>query len=130
MDSQELYCKIYLNTNRDRAWLLQELADQCRGVLDGRTVNSSELVVDVSRNEDYDPTRAQDPDGFVYFRYYLDVLPADGIERTPYIEAIRRLLLFFLQMDISAVASCDFESELPSPSGEPPHGSGGAQRIP
>jgi hypothetical protein len=113
MSTKELYCKIYVDTDQDRTWLLQQVAEQCLGVVAGRTVSAPELVVDISRNEDYDPVRAQSSEGFVHFPYYLDVEPVDGIERTSYIDAVRNLLLGFSQSHIRAVAACDFENELP-----------------
>jgi hypothetical protein len=78
----------------------------------GRTVSSTELVIDISRNEDSDPARAKVPDGFVFFHYYMDVLPADGVDRGIYIAAIRKLILGLRQMAGDTVAACDFEDEL------------------
>jgi hypothetical protein len=115
METQELYCKIYANTDRDRAWLLQQVTRLSAGTVTGRTVNSAELLVDVSKSDDYDPARALELDGFVHFRYYLDVTPADGVQRHVYIGSIRGLLLGISQLGVSAVAVCDFESELSAP---------------
>jgi len=112
VDTQELYCKIFVSTEQDRSWLLQQVARLSAGTVTGRTVNSAELLVDASRNEDYDPARVLETGGFVYFRYYLDVVPADGVERQAYIDSVRRLLLGISQTGASAVAACDFESEL------------------
>lgn len=112
MDNKDLYCKIYVDTQNDRAWLLQKVADHSLGVVAGRTVTSAELTVDVSRNEDFDQESAQVADGFVYFGYYLDILPVGSIHRNAYINAIRRLLSGFAEIGIIAVAACDFESEL------------------
>jgi hypothetical protein len=112
VDTQELYCKIFVSTEQDRSWLLQQVARLSAGTVTGRTVNSAELLVDASRNEDYDPARVLETGGFVYFRYYLDVVPADGVERQAYIDSVRRLLLGISQTGVCAVAACDFESEL------------------
>ena len=112
MDTEGLYCKIYVNSEQDRTTLLRQVAALCLGAVTGRTVNSTELVVDISRNEDSDPVRAQTPDGFVYFHYYMDVLPADGVDRGSYIAAIRKLILGLTKMAGDTVAACDFEDEL------------------
>lgn len=112
MDTQDLYCKIYVNSEQDRSALLRQVAALCLGAVTGRTVSSTELVIDISRNEDSDPVRADASDGFVYFPYYMDVLPANGVGRTIYIAAIRKLILGLRQMAGDTVAACDFEDEL------------------
>lgn len=114
MNAEELYCKVYVDIEQDRSWLVETVATLCVGVAVGRTVESAELVVDVSRNEDYDPVRRKTQDGFVYFRYYLDVLPGETFERDVYVTAVGRLLLGLWARGIKAVAACDFEAELPT----------------
>lgn len=78
MTISNLYCKVYVETEEDRAWLVQKVAAMIAGEAGGRSVSSSRLSVDVSKNKDFDG-------GFVYSRYYLDVEPANGVERREYV---------------------------------------------
>jgi hypothetical protein len=113
----ELYCKCYLDSEQDRTWLLDLLAQTTRGNVTGRTIESPDVIIDVSRNEDYDPIRKTVSDGFVYFRYYLDVTPAEGVTRAEYVASVGELLHALWSFGIDAVAACDFESELPRRNG-------------
>ncbi len=85
MTISNLYCKVYVETEEDRAWLVQKVAAMIAGEAGGRSVSSSRLSVDVSKNEDFDSVRVAEDGGFVYSRYYLDVEPANGVERREYV---------------------------------------------
>ena len=50
----------------------------------------------------------KDPDDFVFWRYYLDIVPQKGIEQEKYISEVSRLVEELKQSNIRAVASCDF----------------------
>ncbi len=113
MPINDFYCKVYIETEEDRAWLVQKVAAMIAGAAGGRSVNSSRLNVDVSKNEDFDSVRVAEDGGFVYSRYYLDVVPANGVERREYIGSVGKLLVALWAVGTSATAACDFEDELP-----------------
>ncbi|MFN8451806.1 MAG: hypothetical protein U0521_25245 [Anaerolineae bacterium] len=75
------------------------------------------LQVEVVRNEDYDSNRRrQFPDGFVYFRYTLDLFMSDAtVARQAAI--VTRLLKRLWEWGIPAVAACAYEERLPKRGG-------------
>src|SRR5688500_8406685 len=69
--------------------------------------------VAIVRNEDYDSNRRrQFPDGFIYFRYYID-LYVDVLPREERAAAVSRALEGLWSWGFPAVAACDYEAALP-----------------
>lgn len=75
------------------------------------------LEVDVLKNEDYDSNRRrQFPDGFIYFRYTLDLYMSDApLTRKAVI--VTRLMKRLWGWGFPAVAACAFEERLPQRGG-------------
>lgn len=114
MEGDQLYCKVYVDTNRNRQELLQLLGSVERHERAGTSLTFADLEVDVRRNEDFDPSRGNRKDEFVYYRHYLDIGPRRGVPREDYVSAVGRLLTHLSSNGCRVVAACDFESELPS----------------
>lgn len=75
------------------------------------------LEVDVLNNEDYDSNRRRlFPDGFIYFRYTLD-LYMDGAPVKRQAAIVTRLLQTLWDSGFPAVAACAFEKQLPERGG-------------
>ena len=117
MDNDELFCKIYVDTDREEVWLLQVIASHLKGRIEGRTIESDLIAVDVSENEDFDPAKRESDDDFVFFRYYLDVVSGKGAQRPGYVTAVSSILVLLWGLECRAVAACDFEDELPNRGG-------------
>jgi len=75
------------------------------------------LEVDVLKNEDYDSKRSrQFPDGFIYFRYTLDLYLRDApLDRKAAI--VSRLIKRLWEWGFPAVAACAYEDRLPERGG-------------
>ncbi len=75
------------------------------------------LEVDVLKNEDYDTNRRrQFPDGFVYFRYTLDLYISEAtLARRAAI--VTRLIEQLWDWGFPAVAACAYEDRLPERGG-------------
>lgn len=71
----------------------------------------------VLRNADYDSNRRQQfPDGFVYFRYLIDLYMDETIHKTTgpdKAEVVTRLLEGLWDWGYPAVAACNYEDQLP-----------------
>lgn len=75
------------------------------------------LRVEVVRNEDYDSNRRrQFPDGFVYFRYTLDLFMS-GATVARQAAVVTRLLKRLWEWGFPAVAACAYEERLPKRGG-------------
>ncbi|MFM1652488.1 1,4-dihydroxy-6-naphthoate synthase [Brevibacillus sp. B_LB10_24] len=114
----DLYCKLFVETKMDRAALVRFLAQTVTGTENRSTIVSPWGEMDVMMNDDYDEERAADPhDGFLYYRYYLDIEPAEDADPREYIKGIARMLEALWESGAKAVAACDFEEELPRKGG-------------
>ncbi len=114
----DLYCKILVQTDHDRAWLLEQV---CR-VVGGSPSDWSAIFdggeIEVRNNEDADSARfASRPDGFLFSRYALESEPTQGTDSDAYIKTIGHLLDALWTAGCGAVAACDFESRLPRSGG-------------
>jgi hypothetical protein len=112
LSDTELYCKIFVDFDGSRDALVRIAAPAGARVGDGFSFESDELSVDVRRNEDFDAGRRDEPEGFLHFRYYLDVDPVANVARMAYVRAVDQLLGRLWATGAPAVAACDFEDEL------------------
>jgi hypothetical protein len=120
MDLDAFFCKIYVDTDREKSWLVEAIASYLSAESLRDTIDSDLIVVDVCKNEDFDATRRSVDDDFVFFRYYLDVVPGQAAERATYIATVNSLLALLWNNGCRAVAACDFEDELVSRGGYRP----------
>jgi hypothetical protein len=115
---EELYCKIYVDSDLDREKLVDFVAEAIGGPARGHTVESRTAEVDVKRNEDYlESADRGNPDNFVHYRYYFDVVPGGDGDRGEFIRAIGDLLTALWSAGNRAVGAADFEEELPDRGG-------------
>jgi hypothetical protein len=113
-DAMNIYCKIYVESDLDKAELLQLLARLANGSVHLRTVAAPECEIDVVTNEDFSEARnAQGPDQFLFYPYYLDMEPTPTTTRAHFIGCVGELLEGLWRSGCKAVAACDFESDLP-----------------
>jgi hypothetical protein len=114
IDLEDLYCKIYVDTEMSKELFLDFIAKTINGEIELRTVCGSFFEVDVVNNQDAEPLQAiSRDDGFLFYPYYLDVEPFENINREDYVASIAMLLKALWDSGAKAVAACDFEDELP-----------------
>ncbi|AFZ11620.1 hypothetical protein Cri9333_0687 [Crinalium epipsammum PCC 9333] len=117
-DYDSLYCKLYVDCDVNRNELVGLIAKSTSGKIERGSVSTPKGEIDVINNDDFDNNkRSKLPDGFLYYRFYLDIERTEGTERGLYIESISRLLEDFWLLSYKAVAACDFEEELPRKGG-------------
>lgn len=105
-----LYCKVYLDSSLPKNAVVKSLAEWTGGQIHLRTVSTGPFEVDVVTNEDFDEARGREGrDGFLFYRYYLDIEPQPDVSEAEYVGAIRGLLTRLQGEGLRAVASCDFE---------------------
>jgi hypothetical protein len=99
-------CIIFINSKLSKEQIINDLENNFSNEL--KTID---LFID--NNEDFENGDLRSfPDGFLYFKYYLEVESNNNIQ-----QFISSLLNYLWQKDISAVASCDFENSLPEKGG-------------
>ena len=109
-----LYCKVYLNSGLEIEELYQHINSKISGELKPiRTIKMSWGEIDVRKNEDFCPQKlVDDPEDFVFWKYYLDIEPKEGVDENDYIDQIAKLLGKLKAGNFKVVASCDFEEDL------------------
>ena len=117
---EDLYSKVYVNTDLARGDLTQMIAESLDGVASGSSVEVPGCELDIEDNDDFDPAQVDAPDGFLFYRYYLDVVPAETQTRDGQIALVSRLLELLWARGWPAVAAADFEEELPRRGGYNP----------
>ncbi len=111
----DLYCKLYVDTNKERSDLLDELQSQLEGSeTDLNSISSWLMNVDIYKNEDFDEKINDD---FIFFRYIIELYPKDEAIETEYINTVSKILKKLWNLKIRAVASCDYENRLPNSGG-------------
>lgn len=120
----QLYCKVFVDADdisqaELHSRLIRCLGDRVKRV-GQRSIEGSLFAIDVMRNEDFEAIRRKEPDGFVYFRYYLDVDAVPGQQQSAQIALVARILECLWTQGYAAVAAADFEDELPHRGGYKP----------
>jgi len=116
--TDELYCQIYVDADVSSDELLEKVAQLVGGTVDIDTVCTANYEIDIKKNEDFKPKcRHEEPDEFVYFRYYMDVDALPGQQRPAQIALVSKLLESLWSWRFQAVAACDYEKELPKAGG-------------
>lgn len=117
-DYDSLYCKIYVDGEVNKDELVRLIARLTSGRIALSSVVTSECEIDVRNNDDFDKSKRNEHlDGFLYYRFYLDIEQTEVTDHGSYIEIISQILEAFWSLSYRAAASCDFEEELPRKGG-------------
>lgn len=112
------YCKIFIDTDKSRDEILGFLLDFMRGEEEKGVISNSICNLNVVKNDDYNEHQKQIyPDGFLYFRYYLEMEPEHDTRFSIYTSFVAELLEELWRRNLKAVAACDFEELLPEKGG-------------
>jgi hypothetical protein len=117
-ESDNLYCKILVDSDLPKDQVVDTVSRMVSGTVDHGTIVTDWSEIDVVKNDDFDAVkRHKRPDGFLFYRYYLDMEPEARVLRQDYVNAIGKLLEGLWATGWKAVAACDFEDELPRKGG-------------
>lgn len=107
-------CKILVNGDTNADLLLRTVAFACGGTEEyaHRTVHAAHFEADVRANDDYDPAAAEGSDGFLFFPFYLDVLPIPGVAAANYLASVAQFVCRLVDSGLEVVAACDFEDDI------------------
>jgi hypothetical protein len=108
-----LYCKIFIDTDADRDYVKRQIARILSGSIDFWTIVTEFGEFDIRKNSDFDEEKRDKPKGFLFSRYYLDIDILEGTEQEFYISSIAKLLQGLWDLGYKAIAACDFEDKLP-----------------
>ncbi|MGK5510488.1 1,4-dihydroxy-6-naphthoate synthase [Brevibacillus formosus] len=119
MKSQyDLFTKIFLDTDNEKTSVIEMVSKIVKGLVTGSTIVTEQAEIFIFNNGDFSKEkRNQGSDEFLYYRYYLDIEPIEDVEEKVYIGEISKLLTELWNSGFKAIASCDFEDELPRKGG-------------
>lgn len=110
-------CKLFVEAEVSASDLISLLAHVLTG-------SATRCEMEILKNDEYDSKRRKlFPDGFLYFRYIIDLyLPDESLAAQA--KLVSRLLEYLWDSGFPAVAACAFEARLPH------HGGYKSRRIP
>jgi hypothetical protein len=117
MQNDKLICAIYVDAAPDGEWV-GRVADDVGGIYEAGTITTSTAEFDVRENDEFDCSRRTEfPDGFLFFRFRLEMFALPGAADEELVNLTARMLEWFWSREWPAVASCDFENLLPKSGG-------------
>lgn len=113
-NSMDLFCRINVQAEVPFQDFVALIARCAGGSSHMNTVRGQTLDISVFENDDYETEMAHTgADRWLYFRYTLEIDPIKGVRPKDYVAAIGALLKSLWSSGMDAVASCDFEEQLP-----------------
>jgi hypothetical protein len=118
VSTENLFCKIFTDTDVSDKAVLDKVSLIATGEVDQWTVITKWGVIDIVDNDDFDEMRRKEnPDGFLFYRYCIELEPNESVTSQDYIGRVGKLLEGLWEEGWKAVAACDFEDELPRKGG-------------
>jgi hypothetical protein len=110
----DLFCRINVQSEMPHHEFVTFIARSVGGRSHMNSVESDRLDISVDDNDAFDPEKSRlGKDRWLYFPYTLEIDPIEGVSPGEYIAAIGTLLQSLWSSCMDAVASCDFEEQLP-----------------
>lgn len=114
----DLFTKIFVDSDVDKETLLDTVSNIVMGTISGSSTLTKQAEIFIFNNGDFDEDkRNQGNDGFLYYKYYLEIEPTEDANDHNYVLEISNLLTKLWNADFKAIASCDFEDLLPRKGG-------------
>lgn len=113
-DNLDLFCRINIQSEMSHDEFVAYLARTFARESCLNSIKSEMLDISVDDNDVFDEEKARlGEDRWLYFRYTFEIDPIEGVSPEAYIAAIGNLLESLWSSGLDAVASCDFEDQLP-----------------
>ena len=113
MKYDNLYCKLFVDSPMLQGQFILMIADLLKVKANGSYVENKYLFITINRNEDKNMVLKNNPkDGFLFYSYYLDIEPSEGIDINTYLTHLKSLINSLRSKGFKTIAACDFEDEL------------------
>lgn len=114
MESYNLFCKVFIDTERDQNELLSLINSEISREVNKLEISNSILIIELRKNNEFNVVKSKNPsDGFLFYKYYLEIEPFSQVVERDYIKSRADLLKKLWESKIGAIAACDFEHLLP-----------------
>lgn len=117
-ENVDLFTKIYLDTDVEKEAVIDILSKNVCGTISGSNVSTEQADIYIFNNGDFDEDRRNlGNDEFLYYKYCLEIEPAENVENNAFVVEVSNLLIKLWDAGYKAIASCDFEELLPRKGG-------------
>jgi len=111
----DYYCGLYLDSSREESLLVSDVARLFNSECERNYIHLNECDISILENDDFDEQKRTNPeDGFLFYRYKLEVEPNAELGEENAIAVVSKLLIFFWSKDYPATAACGYEDALPN----------------
>ena len=106
-------CSIYAASNLSENELVFRLADGLVGICSNLSIiEMPGYEISINRNDEFNEEKQKVfPDGFLFFRFIIDLDFVENNNINP-VSEVNRVLTWFWENNYPAIASCDYEVEL------------------
>jgi hypothetical protein len=113
-ESTDLFCRVNVQAEVPFQEFVSFIARCAGGSAHMNAVRGKMLDISVFENDDFDAKLSNTgKDRWLHFRYTLEIDPIEGVSPRDYVAAVGSLLKALWSSGMDAVASCDFEEQLP-----------------
>ncbi|MCG3133538.1 MAG: hypothetical protein HMLKMBBP_00716 [Planctomycetes bacterium] len=106
--------RIYVATDLSRSDVVALFAGAVAGRVERSSVVGQRCVIDVRRNDEYDPRPRSDADAFLYFPLTVEVWTEDpSVSLKSYLSTVASVMQALAANGSRLVAACDWEHLLP-----------------
>src|SRR5574344_1457528 len=104
---EDLNCKIYIDTELSRENLAEIISNHLGSNYNKFFSLETECFnIDIINNKEYQKEKSTEfPDGFLYYRYFIEIEPQKNIEELVYIKKVGEFLNFLWKHGFKVVAS-------------------------
>lgn len=113
MNTDNFYCKIFLNAKISKKDLIRSVADTGKFFVENSSLSNHTIAIDIEDNEDFNSkVILEKKDEFLYYPYYLDVFKHESEDYLSYLGTLKDLIEHLRSIGFDVVAACDFEEDL------------------
>jgi hypothetical protein len=112
----DVYCNLFVDSNLEQSHFANNLASVFNQAANKQgNFDTSFGNIYVIENDDYDELKKTDKEeGFLFYRYLLEVEPRLDLDINNAIEFVSKLLNYLWSLDYPATAACSYEDKLPN----------------
>ncbi len=115
MEEDKLGCSLYTDATVELEELIANLASLLNASVKGLYVENAEGYICVDKNDEFDEQMRRDgEDGFLYYRYLIEVEPNKELGEENAVAFVSKILRYLWSEDYPATAACAYEDALPN----------------
>ena len=109
----ERFCKMYVNGSVRLTELLDHIQSHTAGIRGAYHVDCEWGLIDAGENDEYQPSKVTASDGFLYYRFILDIECVPAVSDTSqFVTGLAGLVKYLKARGFSVVPACAFEDQL------------------